>query len=237
MAVRDLARPTPDLDELLVQVAYSEICGSGLGGYLGTDGLREPPMVVGHEVSGTVAELGVRASGTRDLRIGQRVTANPLVTRGACPALGRPIRLFIVAVLRLHGVRTAVVVERRPDRLAAVRGDGVVAVRPPEEDPGNVVTALTEGAEVDVTFDAVGSPETRRACVTNTAAGGRTVLVGLHTLDATIPASAVILGEINCLSSFAYSADGFAAPLELLARGQLVFTGEVQIVPLADAGA
>ena len=53
------------------------ICGSDMHAYHGHDSRRPAPLVLGHEAAGRIAS-GPRA--------GQRVTVNPLVTCGVCPA-------------------------------------------------------------------------------------------------------------------------------------------------------
>src|SRR5690606_1112269 len=69
----------------LIKVAFSGICGSELSGFEGQNSLRKPPLIFGHEFSGTLVALGDSARQSRpDLREGQRVTANPLITCGAC---------------------------------------------------------------------------------------------------------------------------------------------------------
>jgi threonine dehydrogenase-like Zn-dependent dehydrogenase len=52
-----------------------------LGGYLGHNSLRKPPLIMGHEFSGVIERNGAMA--TR-FRPGDRVTVNPLVTCGQC---------------------------------------------------------------------------------------------------------------------------------------------------------
>ncbi len=87
MNMREVPDPDPEPDEVLIRVAYSGICGSELGGYLGENTLRVPPLVMGHEFSGEIAELGSHAAGHNpDLAVGQRVTVNPLVHCGWCRA-------------------------------------------------------------------------------------------------------------------------------------------------------
>ncbi len=81
------AKPVPAIqeDEVLIKVAYTGICGSELGGYLGHNALRVPPLVMGHEFSGEVVALGSQAQEQYpDLHPGARVTANPLVFCGKC---------------------------------------------------------------------------------------------------------------------------------------------------------
>jgi len=77
--------PTIAPDEVLIQVAYSGICGSELSGFEGKNSLRKPPLIMGHEFSGIIAEMGQQAAASRpELKVGARVTANPLVTCGQC---------------------------------------------------------------------------------------------------------------------------------------------------------
>lgn len=74
-AIMDWADPAPGPDEVLVAVSHSGICGSDMHAWHGHDARRVPPMILGHEASGTI--LG----GPRD---GERVTINPLVSCGEC---------------------------------------------------------------------------------------------------------------------------------------------------------
>ena len=85
LTVHDVSKPKVGADEILIQVAYSGICGSELSGFEGKNSLRKPPLIMGHEFSGIIAEIGEHAAVTRpELQIGNRVTANPLVTCGQC---------------------------------------------------------------------------------------------------------------------------------------------------------
>lgn len=74
---RTAPEPTPANDEVLVRVEAVGICGSDIHAYHGHDARRPAPLVLGHEAAGRIA------SGPRT---GERVTVNPLVTCGACPA-------------------------------------------------------------------------------------------------------------------------------------------------------
>lgn len=80
MNMREVEKPTPAPDEVLIQVAFSGICGSELGGYLGHNSLRKPPLIMGHEFSGEIVALGEQATALNPkLAVGQRVTVNPLI--------------------------------------------------------------------------------------------------------------------------------------------------------------
>ena len=82
--IREVPRPKPKNGEILIQVAFSGICGSELGGYLGHNSLRIPPLIMGHEFSGQIVALGEGLSDANDhplgeLSIGKKVTVNPLL--------------------------------------------------------------------------------------------------------------------------------------------------------------
>ncbi len=79
---QDAGEPGPG--QVLVQVGFGGICGSDLhyfhhGGF-GTVRIQAP-MVLGHEVAGTVAALG---EGVATLAVGDRVAVNPSRPCGAC---------------------------------------------------------------------------------------------------------------------------------------------------------
>ena len=74
--------PTPAPDEVLIRVAFTGICGSDLHGYTGKSGRRTPGMVMGHESSGWVCDVGANSKKTL---IGERVTFNPAISCvGSC---------------------------------------------------------------------------------------------------------------------------------------------------------
>ncbi|WP_281859070.1 alcohol dehydrogenase catalytic domain-containing protein [Litoreibacter halocynthiae] len=77
MEMQDLPTPTAQDGEALIEVKSVGICGSDMHGYLGHDDRRPAPLVLGHEAAGVVS------SGPQS---GTRVTVNPLVTCGTCPA-------------------------------------------------------------------------------------------------------------------------------------------------------
>ncbi len=81
--LREVARPTPAADEVLIQTRRIGVCGSDLHVYHGLHPYTTYPVVQGHEVSGVIAEVG---ADVRDLAPGDHVTFMPQVTCGACYA-------------------------------------------------------------------------------------------------------------------------------------------------------
>jgi 2-desacetyl-2-hydroxyethyl bacteriochlorophyllide A dehydrogenase len=81
MSVKEIGIPAVGAGDVLIEVAHAGICGSELSGYLGRSSLRSPPLVMGHEFAGTIAQVG---GGVEGVSIGERVTVNPLVSCGRC---------------------------------------------------------------------------------------------------------------------------------------------------------
>ena len=81
LEIAEMPVPAPARDELLVRVAACGICGSDVHGYDGSSGRRIPPLVMGHEAAGTVAETGAGVSGFAK---GDRVTFDSTVYCGEC---------------------------------------------------------------------------------------------------------------------------------------------------------
>ncbi len=79
--LREFEKPRPTEDSLLLQVDKVGICGSDKHMYLGHTALKFP-VIPGHEVVGTVAELGTRANQVMNvmggpIKTGDRVTVVP----------------------------------------------------------------------------------------------------------------------------------------------------------------
>ena len=77
LSFRDAPDPVAADNEQLIKVLSVGICGSDMHAYLGHDERRPAPLILGHEAAGEIV------GGSRD---GERVTVNPLVTCGVCPA-------------------------------------------------------------------------------------------------------------------------------------------------------
>ena len=58
LELASLDRPTIGPDDVLVRVGACGICGSDVHGYDGSSGRRIPPIIMGHEAAGVVAEVG-----------------------------------------------------------------------------------------------------------------------------------------------------------------------------------
>jgi threonine dehydrogenase-like Zn-dependent dehydrogenase len=86
LEVRDLDVTPLRPDEVRVQVAACGLCGSELETFKNHSPRRQPPLVMGHEFCGVIAETG---SEVRDWKQGARVVSNSLVPCGRCVRCAR----------------------------------------------------------------------------------------------------------------------------------------------------
>lgn len=68
---RDFPNPEIEPNEVLIRVKACGICGSDVHGMDGSTGRRKPPIVMGHEASGIIEEVGENVTGWN---VGDRVT-------------------------------------------------------------------------------------------------------------------------------------------------------------------
>jgi L-iditol 2-dehydrogenase len=78
LVYEDVPRPQVGADEVLVEVEACGICGSDVHGLDGSTGRRRPPLIMGHEASGVVAETG---PAVRGWAAGDRVTFDSTIYR------------------------------------------------------------------------------------------------------------------------------------------------------------
>ena len=84
LTVEEAPTPSPGPDEVLIRVAGCGVCHTDLH-YIdhGTPTFKEPPLILGHEISGRVEAVGKRVA---DKRPGDRVLAVAVTTCGVCTA-------------------------------------------------------------------------------------------------------------------------------------------------------
>ncbi len=77
--------PVPEIvpNEVLVRVAVCGICGSDVHGMDGSSGRRIPPIIMGHEASGTIFKVGEAVDGSK-WKEGDRVTFDSMISCGNC---------------------------------------------------------------------------------------------------------------------------------------------------------
>lgn len=89
MKLETLDIPAIRENEVLVKIKAVGICGSDISYYYGHSPLGTPdgkgPLVIGHEMSGEVVEVGGIPASMGLFKIGDRVTLNPVMQCNACP--------------------------------------------------------------------------------------------------------------------------------------------------------
>ena len=81
LQVTDLPNPEIGPHDVLVRVRSCGICGSDVHGLDGSTGRRIPPLVMGHEAAGVIAEVGRNVTEWKE---GDRVTFDSTVSCGRC---------------------------------------------------------------------------------------------------------------------------------------------------------
>src|ERR1700730_5818888 len=79
--LRDIPEPVVGAQDVLINVKACGICGSDVHGYDGSTGRRIPPLVMGHEAAGVIAEVG---RNVKDWKVGERVTVDSTVSCAHC---------------------------------------------------------------------------------------------------------------------------------------------------------
>ena len=173
LAYEDIMDPTLEFGEVLIRVDNVGICGSDMHAYLGHDDRRPAPLILGHEAAGTIV------GGARD---GERVTVNPLVTCGACPACLSG---------RANLCPTRQIISMPP-------GEGAFAqyIKMPET---NLVTVPD------------GVPLVKAALVEPIAVGWHAVRLGVAALDSSEERRALVIGggAIGVAAALSFTAMGF----------------------------
>jgi len=78
---RNIDKPVPKENEVLIKIMSIGICGSDIHVYHGKHPFTKYPVTQGHEVSGQIVEVGKNVS---NLFVGQKVTVQPQVVCGKC---------------------------------------------------------------------------------------------------------------------------------------------------------
>lgn len=88
--VQEVKKPKASPGEVLVRVGMVGFCGGDLNSFRGVFPLQEYPNILGHEVGGTIEEVG--SDVPSEIKVGTNVTIYPYQNCGTCMACrkGRP---------------------------------------------------------------------------------------------------------------------------------------------------
>ena len=77
MVYKEVEEPKAERDLVKIKIAYSGICGTDLHAFRGEYGSTKPPVILGHEFSGIVTEVG---PDVKNIKVGDRVTSETTFT-------------------------------------------------------------------------------------------------------------------------------------------------------------
>ena len=79
LRIQDKPIPTLNAGDVLIQMELCGICASDLAALRGDISDYSPPVVMGHELAGVIVE-----SRHPEVKVGERVTVNPMLSCGSC---------------------------------------------------------------------------------------------------------------------------------------------------------
>ena len=237
---RDVPRPEPAPDEVLVEVKACAICGSDVHGSSGENGRRIPPLVMGHEASGTIAQLG---EAVQSWAVGDRVTFDSTEYCGHCWFCTHGMH-NLCAQRRIVGV--ACTEYRKNGAMAqyiAVKARTLYALPPTVSfEQGCLVepfavgmhAVLRSGLAAGQTAAVIGDGTIGlMTLIAAKSQGAQVCISGHHARTIDFPLQRCITEQIDV--QFSYSSAGeYPVCLQAIAEGRAGLTGLWQSFPLAE---
>ena len=180
---RDVEKPIPGSDEILIQIKRIGVCGSDIHVYHGTHPYTGYPVVQGHEVSGVVAEVG---SGVQGFSTGDAVTFLPQIACGLCYPC-RHGKYHICDCLKVMGFQS----DGAAQEYFAVSADKVLKI------PAGI--SLEEGAMIEPTAVALHALGRAELGLEGGVRGKKVVVLGAGPIGNLVAQSAKALGAEKVL--------------------------------------
>ena len=98
---KEVERPVPAAGEALIRVKAAGICGTDLSIFAGKHPRAKAPLIMGHEFAGDIVSLN--SNKNEELMVGDRVTAEPLISCGECIACKSGFA-YVCQNLKLYGI-------------------------------------------------------------------------------------------------------------------------------------
>lgn len=84
MQIREFDLTAPQSDQILIKIGVTSVCASDPKIFQGKTPFSYYPIIMGHELAGTVVEIGAAASKMYGLNVGARITIEPTLPCGHC---------------------------------------------------------------------------------------------------------------------------------------------------------
>ncbi|MEV0724360.1 zinc-dependent alcohol dehydrogenase family protein [Micromonospora purpureochromogenes] len=204
-----------------VQAQYARLPFADLSTYPLPEGITDEAAVLLADILPTSYEVGVLN--------GQVRPGDTVVVVGT-----GPIGLAGILTARLFSPAHIVAVDKADSRLQAAKQIGADAIVKADDDPLEVVRAITDGLGADVVMEAVGTPASFELCTTLVRPGGRVANIGVHGKPATLHLEDLWTRNVTITTGLV---DTYSTPtlLKMVSAGQLD-TGQIitHRFPLGD---
>lgn len=190
-----------------VQAEYARLPFADLSTYKLPAGISDEAAVLLADILPTSYEVGV---------LNGRVRPGDTV---AVVGAG-PIGLAAILTARLFSPSHIIAIDKAEARLQAAKQFGAHATMQPDQDPVEVLAALTGGLGADVAIEAVGVPETFELCTELVRPGGHVANIGVHGRPATLHLESLWIKDLTITTGLV---DTHSTPtlLRMLETGQL----------------
>jgi alcohol dehydrogenase len=131
-----------------------------------------------------------------------------------------PIGLAAILTARLYSPSHIIAIDKAESRLQAAKQFGADVAVKPDDDPLELVNALTDGLGADVVMEAVGTPAAFELCTTLVRPGGHVANIGEHGKPATLHLEDLWIRNVTITTGLV---DTYSTPnlLKMLGAGQL----------------
>lgn len=146
-----------------------------------------------------------------------------------------PIGVWLIFALRANGIDEIIVSELSPSRrdLVAKLAETHL-VDPGSEELGSVVANVTDGAGVDVAFDAAGAGAALLQGIDTLGPRGRSIVVALYEKGVDLNPTQLVLGEKGMVGSLAYLHEDYDDVIAAMSDGKYNLAGWVEEIDLDD---
>jgi threonine dehydrogenase-like Zn-dependent dehydrogenase len=104
MRIEEFELTAPQSDQILIKTGVTSVCASDPKIFAGKSPFNFYPIIMGHELAGSVAEIGAEASKIYDLETGDRITIEPTRPCGHCTWCRTQYNYHKCRPLRAYGV-------------------------------------------------------------------------------------------------------------------------------------
>lgn len=131
-----------------------------------------------------------------------------------------PIGLSAILTTRFFTPSHIIAIDKAESRLQSAKQFGADVSVGPDENPLELIRALTDGLGADVVIEAVGTPESFELCASLLRPGGRLANIGVHGKPATLHLEELWIRNVTITTGLV---DTFSTPtlLKMLGDGQL----------------